>query len=420
MFDSLQNLVINTLQKFFKTDIRYIAKGGFWLSISNIISAIAAIAISVAFANLLPRDTYGIYKLILSYSPILIAFSLTGIGTAIVRESARGNNQALMHGFVTSLKWSFMTVILGAIFSTYYFTQDNSTFAIAFLLLGIFLPLQQAFSLFGDFLNGKKNFKYKTLIRLVYSIVLASAMISTLFLTQNVIVIMCVYFLSQILVYVYFFIKVKNAYSKNSDEGDPDFIAFSRHLSIMRALAKVTTNLDKIILFHTAGAVQLAIYTFALAPTNELTRINSIIKLLALPKLSTRDIPTLKKHLPRKVFIYFLSSAALAAFYWIAAPYLYSFLFPQYMESVFISQIGSLTILFLPFILFHKSLIVHKQTRSLYTIKITVPILRAILALTLIPIFGIIGAISTYVISAAIEAVLSTFFFLRMKEKYTP
>ncbi len=49
-------------EKYIKTDMIYLVKGGFWLTLGQIISSVSSLLLVIAFANLLPKETYGIYK----------------------------------------------------------------------------------------------------------------------------------------------------------------------------------------------------------------------------------------------------------------------------------------------------------------------------------------------------------------------
>ena len=51
-------------EKYTKTDMVYLASGGFWLSIKTALSILIALSLSIAFANLLPKETFGEYKYI--------------------------------------------------------------------------------------------------------------------------------------------------------------------------------------------------------------------------------------------------------------------------------------------------------------------------------------------------------------------
>ena len=55
-------------EKWTHTDMIYLAKGGFWLTLGQIISSVSSFALAVAFANFLPKEVYGNYKYIISGS----------------------------------------------------------------------------------------------------------------------------------------------------------------------------------------------------------------------------------------------------------------------------------------------------------------------------------------------------------------
>ena len=72
-----------------KTDMVYLASGGFWLTVGQIISSAATFGLAIAFANLLPKETYGTYKFVLSIAGILTIFTLPGMVTSLTQAVAR-------------------------------------------------------------------------------------------------------------------------------------------------------------------------------------------------------------------------------------------------------------------------------------------------------------------------------------------
>ena len=93
-------------ESYTKTDMVYLAKGSFWLTILQITGTISGFFLSVAFANFFPKHEYGIYKYILSVGGIIGAFTLTGLGPAIMQAVAKGSDGVLREGFFINLRWS--------------------------------------------------------------------------------------------------------------------------------------------------------------------------------------------------------------------------------------------------------------------------------------------------------------------------
>ena len=56
-------------EKYFKTDMVYLAKSGFWINLSYIAGSVFSLVSSIAFAYFVSKETYGIYKYIISTLP---------------------------------------------------------------------------------------------------------------------------------------------------------------------------------------------------------------------------------------------------------------------------------------------------------------------------------------------------------------
>ena len=79
-------------EKYIKTDMVYLARSGFWLLFGQGTTLLSVLALSIVFANFLPKETYGTYKYILSLTGIFSIFTLPGMTTALIRATARGPN----------------------------------------------------------------------------------------------------------------------------------------------------------------------------------------------------------------------------------------------------------------------------------------------------------------------------------------
>ena len=134
-------------QKYTKTDMVYLAKGGSWLTFGQIISTIAAFLSALAFANLLPRETYGTYKYILSIVSILTASTLSGINKALFRSIARGREGPFVPALKTKIKWGLLGGLASIVLAGYYYINGNITLTISFLIAAIFLPFMDSLTL---------------------------------------------------------------------------------------------------------------------------------------------------------------------------------------------------------------------------------------------------------------------------------
>jgi O-antigen/teichoic acid export membrane protein len=319
--DNLRTKTYNLLrksEKYFKTDMVYLAKGGSWLTFGQIASAIITFLLAIAYANFLPKEIYGTYKYILSIAGILGAFTLTGMGTTVVRSVAQGFEGVLKSAFWTQLKWSVLMILISFFFAIYYFINDNYILAVSLLIIGAFSPIIQGASLYNSFLNGKKEFKIKAIYGVLRGLIPALFILITITLTNNPIVLIFIYFISTATINFYFYIRTIKKLRPN-DKIDKNAINYGKHLSVMNILSTIAGNLDKILMWHFLGPSQLAIYSFALAIPNQLKGVFKNIPALAFPKFSEKPTSEIKKTLPGKLVKFLLLLSFIVIIYIITA-----------------------------------------------------------------------------------------------------
>src|SRR3989338_9964386 len=113
-------------ESYTKTDMLYMAHGGFWLTLAKGIAMFSSLILATAMANLIPPEVIGTYKFVLSGAGIIGAFSLTAIGTAITQAVARGYEGALHSGILSYLKWSLGMVVISLAATLYYYVTGTT------------------------------------------------------------------------------------------------------------------------------------------------------------------------------------------------------------------------------------------------------------------------------------------------------
>ncbi len=416
MLDDLKRSILPWFrfgEKHLKTDLVYLSKGGFWLSVGHGVAMISGLLLSLAFANLLPKEAFGNYKFILSGVAILGVFSLTGLNTSVVQSAAKGFGGALRQGFKLNLKWSIGVFLGGLILAIYYYINNNLLLSFSFILAGILTPLTTSASLYGAYILGKKDFKKNSLYGMIRNISPAIALILALFISKSLPVIITVYFLVGAAVPLFLYWRTRLSYKNDNKNEDPELISYSGHLSIMDIIGNLAHHLDKILIFHYLGAAPLALYAFAIAPVEQLQGGKKILSTLILPKVSGRSFEELQKSAPRKALLLVTYALAVAGVYIFIAPYFYKFFFPQYLDSVFYSQVYSLTLLAVSGTIFNEILVAHKKKKELYFFRTITPILQIILFLILLPMYGLMGLIITHVIIRSFNGLLGYYFVSR-------
>ena len=402
------------LQRILKTDIHYLAKGGFWLVVGQIVSLFSLLFLSMFFAKKLPLETYGTYKYTLSLIGIFSSVSLTGIITAIIQSTARGFEGFFLKSSKIYLKWSLPFFILTIGGAVYYYLQGNMVLAGSLAVGAILNPILQSFNFYSGFLSGRKDFKTNAIISILKNVFITVILITVLFTTKNIFILIVAYFLSHTTfnacAYIYTVIKYKP--NKNLSGGE---LTYTKHLSLMNILGTVSMYIDSVLIFHFLGATQLAIYSFAILIPEQIKGLFKNIATLALPKYSARNIDEIKKTIRKKMIIIEGISISIIILYVISAPFIFKTLFPAYTESIFYSQLYSTTILLVSGILPATALRGHKAVKSLYRIETITSTLKIFLILLLTPYYGINGIIFTIFISRSFQMIFS--YALLQKEK---
>lgn len=340
--------------------------------------------------------------------------ALPGMGTAIIQAIARGMEGSFKKILKTKFRWALLGSVICLILGVYFFLfKHDLGFSISFLIAAIFFPIMETSANYLSYLTGKKLFaiqvKYSTLTQIICAI----ATIITLFLTKKLIILILVYFLSNTVLRIFFLVRSLKKYPPNEIH-DPKSINFGKHLTIMEILSTVSSQLVNILLFNFLGAAQLAIYSFIVLPIREMLYFLKDIRQLALPKLAIRTREEIKKNLLKRVGKFFIIIISIIIAYIIAAPYLYKILFPQYMESVFYSQLFSLTLLAFPLTLLNVAFEAKMMKKQLYQINIFSSTIKIVLLLVIVPIYGILGAVIAQLLTQFFYIILVLIFFRKI------
>ena len=416
MIKKIKSKIYNILrwsQKYTETDMVYLAKGGSWLTLGQTVSTVASFLSAIAFANLLPRETYGTYKYILSIVSILAIPTLSGINAALSRAIARGYEGSFIPALKTKIRWGLLGGLASLGLAGYYYINGNITLTISFLVAAVFLPFMDSLNIYGSFFEGKKLFDVSTKFMIFTRIVSVGAMISILFLTNNIFLIFITYFASNTLLR-FIVLKITLRKFKLNKKQDTQTISYGKHLSLMELMGTVATHIDKILLWHFFGAIQLAIYSFAITPVNHFQKALKATYALAFPKLANQDKKIIKKTLLPKILKFSAILIIPVALYIFLAPYIYKLVFPQYLESIKYSQYYILVLLLFPKRLLGQSLTAHAKKKSLYIVNIANIFLKITLLLILLPLYGIWGAIVALILPSLLTTPLEFYLFKKM------
>ncbi len=402
------NINLKKIEKYIKIDLSYVLKGGFWLSFAQFSASISKLLIAVIFANHISKEEYGVYKYALSIISIILITTLPGINNSVLQSSSKNIDGMLKKCLKIKIKWGFLGSAISIILSVYYYLNNNQTLFIIFLISSIFIPIYESFSIYGPFLNGKKQFKiaslYSSLIQIISAIVIAL----TIVITENIIITIFVYLFIYSLLRILMFLKTYGKFSTNN-KTDEKTIKYGKHLSLMNVLPTISQYIDNILLFHFLGPVQLAIYNFSIIIPTQIKSLFKNFQVLIMPKFMNRDKNSIKLQIGYKMIIFTIFLVIIYLIYILLSPYIYNLLFPTYQDSIFYSQIFGISIIFLS-IIFPLSLLQSQLAiKDLYIYNISRSAIQIILIALLAYYFGIIGALLARIFSELISLVLITY-----------
>ncbi len=394
-------------ESFFKTDMVYLAKGGFWLTLMQIFTSLSSFALAIIFARYVEKEVYGNYKYILSLAGLAATFTLTGLPAGIVQAVARKFYGTFIYAVKISFRWNTLIFAFSSIASLYYFSNQNTTLGYSMAIVAITYPLVRTFEIYEAFLNGTKDFRTSALYRGVVDIGTIIATGITIFFTQNVIILVAANLSAQVILNYLFFKKIYQSIPPTEKENiEEGILNFSKHLSFQNILANLASQLDKILVFHYLGATEVAIYSFAIALPQQMRGFIANFSLLATPKISERSAIEAVRMIPHRFWTGLLILGPMVLLYIIFAPLLYQTFFPAYIESVKYSQIYILYFLLMGNIS-ELVLTTQKAVKQKYILNTFSSISQIILMLALMGPFKIYGIIMAIVITKYITALLS-------------
>ncbi|HTR18363.1 MAG TPA: oligosaccharide flippase family protein [Candidatus Paceibacterota bacterium] len=396
-------------ERYTKTDMVYLAGAGFWSNLNFVIVSVFALLLSIAFANLLPKDVFGLYQYLLSLSALLTAITLAGMNNAVSQSVARGFEGDLRASVRIQLLWSIVPLAIGLVAALYYFLHGNGTLGAGLVVIALLSPLTNVYNTYNAFLQGKREFKriftYGTAVNLIYY---ASIFIGVFFF-KDALVLVFINLASNALGTLFVYFRTLKSYKPN-DKTDPQTIPFGAHLSAMNAFGTIVTQLDSILVFHFLGAVQLAVYSFASMIPERVGGIFKFVSVAALPKFSNQTREEVKRHIISKTLRAALAGAAMTLAYVILAPFFFHLLFPKYLDALPYTELYSLIIITIASNLAFTALVSLRMQRELYVFNIISPIVLLALQVPLIIYFGIPGILAARVISNLINILLALLF----------
>lgn len=402
MVNRASERIISKIGIFLNIDAQYFVGGGMWLLLAQAFTVCSSLVSTILFAYYLTETDFGIYRYIIGLAAFFSAFALTGIGQSIAQLAAKGYTDYFRYSTKLTFIYGLASTSVSLIGAYYYHFQGNDILAIGCLFIALLQPISILFLNTLAYLYGLKNFKEGTYFQGIKSITVMATSICTLLITHNLIWLLFIYFFTQaftaIVGYLYYRPKTYTP-STIPSPLKKQYLRFAQHTSIRNLIVGSAARLDSIIVFQQLGAASLAIFTIATLVPDQIKGVFKNILALLIPKYSQYDsLAELRRHIPKRCWQFGFILIVVTVIFIILVPYLYSLIFPKYINAIFYTQLLALSFPASIYLLPLSALQSQVQEDSLYYFNGGVSVIQLIVTFFLTIQFGLLGAIIARII----------------------
>jgi O-antigen/teichoic acid export membrane protein len=401
-------------ERYTKTDMIYLASGGFWLTAAQVMSILASLVMAIVFARFLPQETYGTYKYVMSVVGLIGAFSFSGMNTVVTRAVAQGNDKTIFGAFKTNLRWNSLTSLLMAGAGIYYIFHGNGVLFYSLLIAAVTTPLMDSAGLYSSYLNGKRDYKHIAMYSVWSTVIPTIGLIAVSFLASGPVALVAAYFICSTATILTLYYTTLRRY-KPAGSADNTSAKKGAHMSVINVIGTIGDQIDNIFVFHALGAIPLAIYSYAVAVPDQAIGLVKNLSTLIMPKFSERSLHEVRSSLPRKIMTLIAVLMPVYVLYAFCAPFIYGFLFPAYIGSIFYSQVYALIIIITASIIPGAVFDSHMAIRAKYWVTIVSNVLRITLMGVGVIYWGIMGVIVAQVITKTFTFCITIYAVKRLK-----
>jgi O-antigen/teichoic acid export membrane protein len=261
--------------------------------------------------------------------------------------------------------------------------------------------------LFGSLLEGKRAFRATAIAGVVLNLVPMVALVATMFVSRNPLSFLAVYLIANAGTAALISWYVWTHYRAEEHRPAESLFALGAHFSVMNILAGIAGQIDRLLVFHYLGAIELAVYSFAIALPDQIKSMSSNIATIAFPKFASRPFKEIRETLSHRLGGFTLLMAALAGTYILLAPFAFHIFFPAYTEAIWYSQVYALALIPLASIFPATALQAHAANKELYIFNIVSSVFQIGILFPAIAYYGLLGAVVARILSRVFNLALS-------------
>jgi O-antigen/teichoic acid export membrane protein len=406
-------------ERYTKTDMVYLARGGFWINMGATTVTLFSFLLYVAFARFLPKEIYGTYQYLLSVSAIIGTFTLSGMNTAVSRAVARGYEGTYRASIRMQFRWAVIPLVGALAGSAYYALAGNIPLAVGLALIGLATPLVTTFNTYSAFLTGKGDFRRVFFYNFTLNIFFYGGLIIAAWYSASALVLLFVNLSVNAVVLALLHRQILRTF-KPDTAVDADTLSYGKHLSAMGIFSAIVGQIDNILVFHYLGAADLAIYSLATAIPDRAASFSRFLSMTAMPKFAARTDEQIRASIGPKLVKLTLVAIMGAVLYLFVAPFLFRIFFPAYTASIPFSAFYAFGMIGIGGTVALSALSSRRRTKDLYLFNIVTPILQLALQLGGALFYGLWGLVIGKTVSMFLTNAFAVVLLLRTQRETSP
>src|SRR3989344_5822375 len=348
-----KDFIDSKIQKFSNLvglDLPYFIGGGFWLSLSTFLSVFAGLFLSALFARIWPKDVYGQFSFLMSAIGFLGIFALSGMTEAVFQGSIENKDGIYRNALKKVIIGSFVAAFILILGSIYFYLRENPNLAYSVLFASIAFPFSSLGGLAVAFYNGKRNFRTASFISISANLFSVIATAVSLYWFRSLVIVTLFSTWSTAIINISFVVKtLKDAKNQKSDE---KLIKYGFFMSFTNFIWLGLDYADRFFIPLFLGFERNAVYAFAIIIPMQIQNFFKMFVTLGQSKVTAIEVRSLKKALIKKSLYLEFLILIIVILYIFASPHIYRVLYPDYEESIFLSQLFAFSLLYYPSNLF--------------------------------------------------------------------
>jgi O-antigen/teichoic acid export membrane protein len=370
-----------------------LAQHSFLVTLSHVVSVLRGIVTGYLVARLFPRDLYGQYQLVLTVIGTLGAIGISDLYKAVARAIARGQPAAIWPVAKYQFYWctAESLFLIAALPFLHFFDRQELLWPM--LVAAALFPFSQvAGLLLQSIVIGKQNFRLGMEVNMITTVVVILAMLVPLLIHPSISLLIVV--TMGVPAAVALIVSTKRLPKAQDTPAAKEVFWYGAQLTLLNAPVTLSWYLDKFLVSRYYGLGQLAVFSVALLLPEQLkVWAGELLPITFASQARGEDSKARRLKLLRIVFGLTIVFSALLGLYIAAAPWLFTWLFPNYTDAVLYTQLAAALLFTVPCGLLTQYLEAQAMVRELRWTRWIAAITFCLSLVTLVPNFGVVGAL---------------------------